>query len=164
MTLSDLSNLGTFVSAIAVLASLIFVGIQLKQNTRAVRAAASQAHTAHWQAMLTPVIENDDVADIYRRGLTGMESLTDNERVRFIILIGALFRFAESARLQWLHGQLETSHWVNMERNFTALACQPGFRSYWTIRREWYAPDFQAWCDALPVHTAGPMYEEKKAT
>jgi hypothetical protein len=158
MTLSDLSNLGTFVSAIAVLASLIFVGVQLRQNTQAVRAAASQAHTANWQAMLTPIIEDDAVAGIYRRGLSGMDSLTDNDRVRFIILVGGMFRFAESARLQWLHGQLEEAHWVNLERNFTALAGQPGFKSYWAIRREWYTPDFLAWYEALPVHTAPPLY------
>ena len=162
MTLSDLSNLGTFISALAVVASLIFVGVQLRQNTKAVRAAASQAHTSHWQAMLTPVIEHEDVADIYRRGLSDMESLTDNECVRFIILIGAMFRFTESARLQWLHGQLEDSHWVNMERNVTALAGQPGFKGYWALRRDWYAPDFQVWFDALPVHTAGPMYTAQK--
>jgi hypothetical protein len=162
MTLSDLSDLGTFISAVAVVASLIFVGVQLKQNTRAVRAAASQAHTAHWQAMLTPVIENEGVADIYRRGLCGMESLTDNDCVRFIVLIGAMFRFAESARLQWVHGQLEDAHWLNMERNFIALASQPGFRGYWALRREWYAPDFQAWYEALPVHTAGSMYKPQQ--
>jgi hypothetical protein len=162
VTLSDLSNLGTFVSALAVVASLIFVGIQLRQNTRAVKATASQAHTAHWQAMLTPVIEHEDVAEIYRRGLSGMDSLTDNERVRFIVLVGAMFRFAESARLQWLHGQLEDAHWMNMERNLTALAGNPGFKGYWAIRRDWYASDFQVWYDALPVHTARPMYDAKK--
>ena len=162
MTLSDLSNLGTFVSAIAVVASLIFVGVQLRQNTKAVRAAASQAHTAHWQAMLTPVIENEDVADIYRRGLSGMESLTDNECVRFIVLIGAMFRFAESARLQWLHGHLENGHWLNMERNLAALASQPGFKGYWALRRDWYEPDFQVWFEALPIQAAGPMYTAQK--
>jgi len=158
MTLADLSNLGSFVSGLAVLASLIFVGMQLRQNTQAVRAAASQAHTAHWQTMLTPIIEDDGVAEIYRRGLTDIDSMTDNDRVRFIFLVGGIFRFAESARLQWLHGQLETAHWLNQERNFTALAGQPGIKSYWALRRDWYAPEFQAWYEGLPLHTTGPLY------
>lgn len=162
MTLSDLSNLGTFVSAIAVLASLIFVGIQIRQNTRAVRAAASQAHTENWQALLAPIIENDDVAEIYRRGLSDINSLTENGRVRFLFIAAGVLRFAESARLQWLHGQLDQAHWENLERNLTSLANQEGFRSYWAIRREWYNADFQRWYDALPVHDARPMYTAQK--
>jgi hypothetical protein len=37
MSLSDLAAIGSFVSGLAVLASLIFVGFQLRQNTQAVR-------------------------------------------------------------------------------------------------------------------------------
>jgi hypothetical protein len=74
------------------------------------------------------------------------------------MIVGGMFRFAESARLQWLHGQLEEAHWVNLERNFTALASQPGFKGYWAIRRDWYTPDFLGWYEALPVHTALPLY------
>lgn len=162
MTLSDLSDLGSFVSAVAVVASLIFVGLQLRQNTKAVRATASQAHNANWQAMLSPILENADLAAIYRRGLADIANLTDDERVRFIIVIAGFFRTTESARLQWLHGQLEETHWINLERNMTEVANQPGCRSYWAIRRGWYAADFQAWFDALPVYDAAPMYDAKK--
>jgi hypothetical protein len=161
MTLSDLSNLGSFVSAIGVVASLIFVGMQLKQNTRAVRATASQAHIANWQGMLTPIIEHAEVAGIWRRGLSGMTNLTDDERVRFIIMVGGVFRYIEVARLQWLHGQLEQTHWIILSRTHTEIANQPGVRDYWAIRRSWYAADFQAWYDALPVYEANPIYGAK---
>lgn len=162
MTLSDLANLGTFISAVVVMASLIFVGVQLKQNTRAVRAAASQAHITNWQATLAPIINNEDVARIWARGLAGMANLTDEERVRFIVLFSGIFRYVESSREQWLHGQLEESHWINLERTHTAIANQPGCRDYWAIRRDRYAADFQAWYEALPVYEAPPMYDAKK--
>jgi hypothetical protein len=162
VTLSDLSNLGSFVSGLAVLASLIFVGIQLRQNTQAVRGAASQAHVANWQGMLNPIVESEEVARIWRRGLSGMQNLTDDDRVRFIIMAGGVFRYVEGARVQWLHGQLETSHWTNLERTHTEIANQPGIRDYWAIRRTWYAPDFQAWYEALPVYETSPIYDAKK--
>jgi anaerobic selenocysteine-containing dehydrogenase len=49
MSLTGLAAIGSFVSGIAVLASLIFVGFQLRQNTKAIRAEASQAHAQNWQ-------------------------------------------------------------------------------------------------------------------
>ena len=158
MTLSDLSNLGTFVSAIGVLASLIFVGIQLRQNTGAKRDAASRAHVSSLNELLVPVVENGEVANLWRRGLTGMKNLNNDERVRFIIMAGSIYRYAECARLQWLHGHLEVAHWNFLERIHTEIANQPGMRDYWAIRGSWYAADFQAWHDNLPVYETTPIY------
>ena len=104
MSLSDLAALGTLISGLAVLASLIFVGFQLKQNTAAVRAAASQSHSQNWQQITVPVVESGDFARIWRLGLDDIESLTNDERVRFYAFAGATLRFFEGARLQWRHG------------------------------------------------------------
>src|SRR5476651_131803 len=101
MSLADLSSIGSFLSGVAVLASLIFVGFQLRQNTRAVRATASQAHASNLQQIVTPIVESGEVARLWRLGLSNFETLTDDERVRFVAYTSGLFRFYESARLQW---------------------------------------------------------------
>ena len=46
MTLEQASFVAQIVSAVAVIASLIFVGFQLKHATAAIRATSSQAHSA----------------------------------------------------------------------------------------------------------------------
>jgi len=51
MSLGDLPNLGQIIGAIAVVVSLIYVALQIRQNTNAVRAATSQSvheHFANW--------------------------------------------------------------------------------------------------------------------
>ena len=134
MSLSDLAALGTLISGLAVLASLIFVGFQLKQNTAAVRAAASQAHSQNWQQITVPVVESGDFARIWRLGLDDIESLTNDERVRFYAFAGATLRFFEGARLQWRHGQLDREHWHNVEQTAIDLAATSGFKAYWAAR------------------------------
>ncbi|HZZ31355.1 MAG TPA: hypothetical protein VFE10_05105 [Phenylobacterium sp.] len=47
MSLDQLSALSQIISAFAVVASLVFVGIQLLHAIRAVRASTSQAHSAN---------------------------------------------------------------------------------------------------------------------
>ena len=44
MSLSDLASLGSFLSGIGVLVSLVYLSLQIRQNTRAVR-SQSQART-----------------------------------------------------------------------------------------------------------------------
>lgn len=63
MSLSDLASIGSFISGIAVLASLMFIGAQMLQNNRAIKAAASQAHAANFQQILSVAIENGEVAN-----------------------------------------------------------------------------------------------------
>ena len=154
MSLSDLAAIGSFVSGFAVLASLIFVGVQLRQNTRAVRAASSQAHAINFQQILTPLIETADVARIWRLGLGNIDSLTDDERVRFVVLVGGVFRFFEASRLQWRHGQLDSEHWQNIDANVRDFSTQPGVREYWALRRHWASGEFRTWYESLPQTTA----------
>jgi hypothetical protein len=78
MSLTDLAAIGSFVSGMAVLASLIFVGFQLRQNTKAIRAEASQAHAQNWQQITMQIAGSLEAARIWRLGLNGIESLTDD--------------------------------------------------------------------------------------
>jgi hypothetical protein len=160
MSLSDLAAIGTLVGGIAVLASLIFVGVELRQNTRAVRATASQAHTANWQQIMNTFVENADVALLWRNGLKNLESLADDDRIRFIALASGIFRFWEGARLQWRHGQLDAEHWQNVRTCALDFASQPGLRAYWHIRRHWHSADFQEWFEALPMAEAHAPYDK----
>ena len=43
MTLEDLGNLGEFLGSLAVVASFIYLAIQVRQNTAPIRAGAAQA-------------------------------------------------------------------------------------------------------------------------
>ncbi len=45
MTIQDLGSIGELVAAIATLATLGYLAVQIRQNTRSMRAAAFQAST-----------------------------------------------------------------------------------------------------------------------
>ena len=163
MTLSDLASLGSFISGIAVLASLIFVGFQLRQNTQAVRATASQAHASNLQQIVTPIVENGEVARLWRLGLLDIKGLTDDERVRFVAFLSGLFRFWESSRLQWRHGQLDNEHWENVAQQAIDFASQPGVKHFWEIRRHWHSAEFQKWYASLHGNMDHGIYERQVA-
>jgi hypothetical protein len=158
MSLSDLAAVGSFIGGLAVLGSLIFVGFQLRQNTQAVRAGASQAHSHNWLQITMQVVESGDFARVWRLGVEDIESLTDDERVRFYAYAGAALRFFEGARLQWRHGQLDKEHWHNVEKTATDFAATSGFKSYWAARHHWLSPEFQNWYESLSKERAHELY------
>lgn len=155
MSLGDLASIGSFISGIAVLVSLIFIGAQMRQNNRAIRAAASQAHAANFQQILSVAIESGEVARLWRVGLADLSALTDDERTRFLVLASSLFRFYEAARLQWRHGQLDEEHWENIVFQITDFGSQPGIQAYWAIRSRWHSKEFRQWFESLPLGRSG---------
>ena len=163
MSLTDLAAIGSFISGVAVPASLIFVGFQLKQNTKAIRAEASQAHAQNWQQITMQIAGSMEAARVWRLGLNDMELLTDDERVQFYAFAGAMLRFFEGARLQWRHGQLDKEHWHNVEKTATDFAAAPGFKAYWAARHHWLSPEFQDWFESLSRQRPRNLYDTPAA-
>ena len=52
MTLSELADLAEIVGGVAVVVSLIYLAVQVRQNTHSVRSATLQANTALWSSII----------------------------------------------------------------------------------------------------------------
>jgi hypothetical protein len=99
--LNDLANLGQIIGAVTVVISLIYVALQIRQNTHAVRSAAAQVvheHFASWYHLLA----NDAVlSQIAAKGLRDYTSLSEQDRVRFIAAFMSCLSYSQNAFLKW---------------------------------------------------------------
>jgi hypothetical protein len=84
MTIEELGSIGELVGAIATVATLIYLAIQIRSNSRITRSAALQAtldggrdHT------IAPILNNPELVGLYRRGMTSLEYLDADEQARF---------------------------------------------------------------------------------
>ena len=157
MTLEQWALVAQIISAIAVIASLIFVGFQLRQATSAIRATSSQAHSSLYTDLVQSIIDNADFARVWSIGLADPKSLKEEEWVRFVAYASALFRLYESSRVQWLNGRLDREHWHTIERQAADFGHMPGLQAAWKLREHWYSTEFRAWFDGLaPAETPRP--------
>ena len=149
MNLEHASLVAQIVSAAAVIASLIFVGFQLRQATAAIRASSSQAHSGLYTDLVQCIIDNADFAGIWSIGLADPKRLTEEEWVRFVAYASALFRLYESSWVQWQRGRLEKEHWHTIEQQAVCFGSLPGLKAAWQIRGGWFSPAFRAWFESL---------------
>jgi hypothetical protein len=161
VSLEQASALAQIVSALAVFASLVFVGAQIRQNTKAVRASSSQAHSAMYHSLTDNIVNGDGFAGVWRKALRNLDDVDEDELVRFFSFASASFRFFESSRVQWLRGQLDDEHWHTIEQHARALAANPGIQTFWRLRRHWHCPAFQQWFDSLPTTERVPLYGKR---
>src|SRR5215469_5099480 len=82
MSLSDLASLGSFVSGVAVLASLVYLTLQVRQAERYQKAIALQARAARLVDMHFRMADSD-VHEIGLKGLNGDDDITQMQLRKF---------------------------------------------------------------------------------
>src|SRR5215472_5949453 len=86
MSLSDLASLGSFVSGVAVLASLIYLTLQVRQAERYQKAMAQEARAARLSDLH---LRFADLADVFAKGNGGDDDLSLTQLRQFRHLINA---------------------------------------------------------------------------
>ena len=105
--LQEYALIAEIISATAVVASFIFVGVQVKQgaeetaeNTKSIRVAAFQDLTSEMLRIQESLYSDEGMSGIVRRALDG-EELTANENFRLETYLQNVIRHGELAYLQY---------------------------------------------------------------
>ena len=70
------------VAAVGVVLSLIFVGLQIKQNTRALQRTEHNSTMEQWTVIRQAIAQNRDVAELVTAGLQGERTLDAADQLR----------------------------------------------------------------------------------
>ena len=100
MTLSDFADIAEIAGAVAVVVSLVYVAIQLRQNTDSVRSATLQANTALWSTLLSGLAE-PGIVEAYATGLSGRKDISRLQYTQFFLLCRGVFAAFENQHYQF---------------------------------------------------------------
>jgi hypothetical protein len=103
------------VAAVAVLVGLIFVGLELRQNTDAVQAATLQSQTDASTEFLQLIAADADLARIVFQARGGGGQLSELDSFRNFMLVRARWIRIHNAYLQWQRGTLSEDDWKTIE-------------------------------------------------
>ena len=148
MTLEAMANLGETIGGIAVVVSLVYLGIQMKHNTMQVRSATYQSIVAAAAACNVTLTQSPDLARIFRIGCDDPEALEEDDRVRFWFLCSQFLDIYENLYLQHANGTLGDDYWLPRAASYMELFRSPGFLRNWEERRTDYAVPFRDFVDA----------------
>ena len=92
MTIQNLGSLGEFIAAIATLVTLVYLALQIRQNTKTVRSTAFQQVVDSFSEISLAVGLNRDLSEMFSRALRApLSSLdpVDQAQLRFLVPIPA---------------------------------------------------------------------------
>jgi hypothetical protein len=158
MSLQRYALVAEIIGGVALVIGLLFVALELRQNTTAQRVTATQTLVVDYENAIDNLADADN-ACIYVLGINGLQNLSGIERYRFFVLWFHIFRAAEQLHYYSLEGMIEPQIWRGFQRQLNEVSRLPGVREYWNIRRDWFSDDFQAFIDDL-VADGAPVEPE----
>ena len=82
MSLEQWSYLAQIVASVGVIASLIFVGLQIKHNTGALVRNEHNSTMEQWTVLRQAIAQNRDIAELMTTGLSGERALDVADQLR----------------------------------------------------------------------------------
>ena len=146
MKLEKLSALAELVAAIAIVITLAYLTIQVRQNTDALNAQSRQSVLTSAQTeLLTSVDHPEMIVAISKSG-----PLTIEENIQLDAYLTASMRSREFSWLQFQNGLIDEEQWTTELAVIRSIMSAPRIRLWWTrLGRTYVSMEFATFVDDL---------------
>lgn len=127
LSLANWADIASILSAVAVVVSLVFVALQIRDNTAAVQSQNERDLVRSLQGLELNRVTDAELAALLLRARNG-DTLSDLDRYRVESLVYLYLNTWEEALHDVTHGLMEPEIWAALDRWLTDKARQPYFR------------------------------------
>src|SRR5476651_2727091 len=142
MTLSDLASIGSLVSGVAVLITLVFLLIQTRQNTAALLRGEANATQAQASAFRLAIINNREVARLLTVRLASDGNLDEIDEMRLRQLLSEIVWFSQHIWARQQRGLLTKGEWERGTAIVTDLLVTRRGAAWWDQNKASFPPGF----------------------
>ena len=154
MNLQDLALVAEIVGAIAVVISLIYVGLQVNESTSAIRSAAASDATKAMQSWYLEMGRNRQASDTWFNAMTSPEPLPAHDEFQFLMSMHAAILGMQNSYLLSKEGTLDAEFREAVTTAIVAVKDLPGMGRYWRQRRGFFHTGFAEYVDGLLTQDA----------
>ena len=148
MTLEHIFLISQTVAALAIVGSLLFVALELRNSNRESRHRAAEEAHEKYRVFQLELAGNADLARVWASGIHDIGSLNRVDRMRFLLAAHNLFKNWESVHSVYVEGHLPGEIYESAELMLGDLLGYHGLRTAWCARRKYFYKTFRARVDA----------------
>jgi len=148
--------IGELIGGAAVIATLIYLAVQLRQNTKGIRAQSYYNVVSGKNALYRELAANKELFNILGQGMVAdppLASVTDGARTH--LLFYAFMNEFETTYLLYKAGAVEEEIWLRDKAQMAGMIGFPGMINWWSLAKQYFHKDFVAEVEAtepiLPI-------------
>src|SRR4051812_8526864 len=149
MNWDEVSAISQMIGSIAVVASVLYLAIQVHRSTRIAKLAAQDAAATALREVTKPFAENAELARIWRIGLESLESLPAEDQARFFHSTYQFLKAFETIHFHHVYGLMDEQIWDGWCGLLRHYIVSPGIEHYWRLRHDLFSTRFQQFVNAL---------------
>jgi hypothetical protein len=147
--LESLANLGEIIGAIAVVVSLIYLAVQVRQNTQAQRTENFSRALDRVAAMQATLSQDSETSAIFSKGVAEPSELKPKERMQFTWAMYELFGAFEFMFLASKANAIPEEVWRRWSSAVAWWLSFPGVQTWWKVRPIPFTDSFTLYIESL---------------
>lgn len=147
MSITELGALGEFVASIAVVITLGYLALQIRQNTQSMRMSQSQEFIRWNTDLVEPVVGGRELAELWEKGSESLASLDSTDQLRITLFewraISAWHHYYHMRKL----GLVPDHLWTQLLGLFDRIGRREAMQQAWRDWKEVYDEEFRQFMD-----------------
>ena len=139
-------------AAIGVIISLVYLSLQMRHNTVAIRRSNARQTTSDNNGALRSIAENEDLAAVLLQGFASLDELNRVGRYRFDL--AQWLTNVEQTFADFTEGNISDSTIVVYRNTVPGFLNTPGGAAWWDERKVWFSPEFRETVESLRANPA----------
>ena len=151
MSIQEWAALAEIIGAIAVVASLIYLAVQIRQNTNQISLSLKSMELAAFERNVESGIRirelfilNPEILGLYARGAESFADLDEDEKLRFDMVLRNVFSALQGAYVRQLTYGNDPTNFAGSERTLDRLVRGRGIRDWLKHASPDWRPQFAA--------------------
>jgi len=145
VTIQDLGSIGELIAAIATVITLVYLALQIRANSNAIRAESRRATSASGSAIRAAIAQDGELARIFNVGLADYSSLGQEEKTRFNFVMADFLTQALGVYEEVSLGIQSELDFAYQRAIIAPFLRTPGGREFWRRYANRYPPPFMHW-------------------
>src|SRR3954469_5562847 len=143
MNWEAISAVSQLIGSIAGVVYVLYLAVQLRSSARVARVAAMDAAAAALRDVTKPLMENAELAKLWRTGLEDIEALSAEDQARFFHAAHQFLKALETIHYHYVYGLLDPQLWAGWRELLHHYVATPGIQFYLTRRSVGFSERFR---------------------
>lgn len=129
-------------ASVGVIISVIFLAIEIKKNTQAVRSNFYDSFANSNREFLHQLIADKDLGKLFEKGAKSWNTLSEDDKRTSNYMYIQLFRIWENLYYQNKMNVLEPWLWLSNKNTIISYFHLHGIQEWWEVRRQSFSKEF----------------------
>ena len=158
MPLQEIYYIAEMIVGVAVIIQIVFVAIELRQNTYMMRKSQGDQRRQHFNWLYDTLITDENFRQFHQRIDNSYDTMSDDEKFRSHALGVRNLRLMLDELVAYFEGNLSEDEFLLLRHTMEINAIRPNIKSAWDFVKPGYSQKVQRYWENLGQYDASQIY------